>query len=142
MPRHPSSILKIKIKQPYSTSLSSPPPPLSLSLFLTLSLSPPVLLSHSLSLWLIDWLNKECSEHTCTFCIAPESKRCRQRILTCQYSLVQACSKHSSFSQSVSIRDYYIYYDLTFGEGLKTWHIWAQKGPMIDVFMQFYTIQV
>jgi hypothetical protein len=53
VPRHPSFLLKIKIKQPYSTSLSfslSPPLLLSLSLSLFLPLSFSVSLSLSLSL--------------------------------------------------------------------------------------------
>ncbi len=95
VPRHPSFLLKIKIKQPYSTYLylfrSLSP---SFYLSLPLSISPSLFLSLSLSLSVTDWLNEEHLEHACNFCLA------------------RACSKHSSFSQSVSqhARLYYIYY--------------------------------
>jgi len=88
--RHLSFLLRIKIKQPYSTSLS-----LSLSLSLPLSLSPSLSLSLSLyiSISLTDWLNQEHSEHARTFC------------------LVTVCSKSSSFIHSVSQHAslYYMY---------------------------------
>jgi len=108
--RHLSFLLRIKIKQPYSTSLSLSLSlflslPLYLSLFLSLSLSLslslPLSLSPSLSLSLslyisislTDWLNEEHSEHARTFC------------------LVTVCSKSSSFIHSVSQHAslYYMY---------------------------------
>jgi len=76
VPRHPSFLLKLKIKQPYSTSLSLS---LSLSIFFYLSLTG----------WLNEW----------------ETLRARLHFLL----FVRACSKLSSFSQSVSMRDYIIY---------------------------------
>ncbi len=42
---------------------------------------------------LTDWLTEKCLEHTCTFCFAHAKQK------------VQACSKHSSFSQSERERE-------------------------------------
>jgi hypothetical protein len=99
VPRHPSFLLEIKIKQPYPTSLS-PSFCLSLSLLIYLSpsftltlspLFPSLFLSLPLSLYLSlsDW-----SEGEIVACMRKQK--------------VQACSKRSLFSQSVSIHYYYI----------------------------------
>ncbi len=140
MPRHPSFHLKIKIKQPYSTSLSlslfiylsiflSLPIFISLLISLSLSLSLSLYLSHthslslfiyisiffslslclslSISLWLTEWMNEEHLEHARTFC------------------LVWACSKHSSFNQSVS-------QSFSLGDFILIWHLNCSKKFKMD----------
>ncbi len=120
MPRHPSILLKIKIKQLYSTSLSlslslsiflslslSPSLPLSISLFLSLSFSLyhslSIYLSLSLSLYLSIYLSLPLSRS-----LSPSDWSEGERVACMHKQKVRACSKCSSFIQSVSIRDYYI----------------------------------
>ncbi len=118
MPRRLSLLLKIKILDnwnTYSTSLSPPlfhslslPPSFSrsfsLALFFSLSLSLSLCLFISLSLWLV---KRVCTPLQALFTGHTERERERDGH-TLSVQKLWACSKHSSFSQSVSMRDYYI----------------------------------
>jgi hypothetical protein len=96
VPRHPSYLLKIKIKQPYSTSLS-----LFLSPFLSLPLSFSPSLSFSLSLPLSLSLSFSLSFFF-SFSLSLSDRSEGERVACTPKQKVRACSMCSSFSQSVS----------------------------------------